>query len=91
MTHRYGQRELGGTSSGWLGVFLDTSGHTEVDWNEVAAIRRAPACLLPTPKCNSSSARRGIRLRHGKDGRPKGDGRYRRGVRSPAWNPLGIG
>lgn len=27
-----------GTFSGWLGVFLDTSGHNEVDWNEVAAI-----------------------------------------------------
>ncbi len=27
-----------GTFSGWLGVFLDTSGESKVDWNEVAAI-----------------------------------------------------
>jgi hypothetical protein len=27
-----------GTFSGWLGVFLDTSGEDEVDWNEIAAI-----------------------------------------------------
>ena len=27
-----------GTFSGWLGVFLDTSGVHEVDWGEIAAI-----------------------------------------------------
>src|SRR6266513_271638 len=27
-----------GTFSGWLGVFLDTSGETEVDWDEITAI-----------------------------------------------------
>ena len=27
-----------GTFSGWLGVFLDTSGENAVDWDEVAAI-----------------------------------------------------
>jgi hypothetical protein len=27
-----------GTFSGWLGVFLDTSGENKVDWDEIAAI-----------------------------------------------------
>jgi hypothetical protein len=27
-----------GTFSGWLGVFLDTSGPNKVDWDEIAAI-----------------------------------------------------
>src|SRR6266481_5815852 len=27
-----------GTFSGWLGVFLDTSGENSVDWQEIAAI-----------------------------------------------------
>ena len=27
-----------GTFSGWLGVFLDTAGEHEVDWDEIAAI-----------------------------------------------------
>jgi hypothetical protein len=27
-----------GTFSGWLGVYLDTSGDNTVDWNEIAAI-----------------------------------------------------
>lgn len=27
-----------GTFSGWLGVFLDMSGESEVDWDEIAAI-----------------------------------------------------
>lgn len=27
-----------GAFSGWLGVFLDTSGENEVDWDEIAAI-----------------------------------------------------
>jgi hypothetical protein len=27
-----------GTFSGWLGVFLDTSGENAVNWDEVAAI-----------------------------------------------------
>src|SRR6202011_4316689 len=27
-----------GTFSGWLGVFLDTSGEDKVDWDEIAAI-----------------------------------------------------
>jgi hypothetical protein len=27
-----------GTFSGWLGVYLDTSGDNKVDWNEIAAI-----------------------------------------------------
>jgi hypothetical protein len=27
-----------GAFSGWLGVFLDTSGEDEVDWDEIAAI-----------------------------------------------------
>jgi hypothetical protein len=28
----------GGTFSGWLGVFLDTSGKSQLDWDEIAAI-----------------------------------------------------
>jgi hypothetical protein len=27
-----------GIFSGWLGVFLDTSGENKVDWDEIAAI-----------------------------------------------------
>lgn len=29
---------MGPAFSGWLGVFLDTSGENEVDWDEIAAI-----------------------------------------------------
>lgn len=37
-----------GTFSGWLGVFLDTSGQDRVDWDEIAAILEdAYRCVAP--------------------------------------------
>jgi hypothetical protein len=32
------QISAAGTFSGWLGVYLDTTGENSVDWNEIAGV-----------------------------------------------------